>query len=173
MLKEAFKFDLEINGQGIVDNSKYLIGEKFNWNEELKNKFFLNYRFKVIDKAKLRKNVIKVFKKLQNDGYKIIIITARSEKYYKDPYNYTYNWLKKYHVPFDKLIVNSLNKKEICLQENIDIFVDDMPSNCENVSSIKNIKVYMMDNVDNFSNSNKVIKVKDLDELYKKIVDEK
>ena len=33
-----------------------------------------------------------------------MIITARSNRYYKDPYNMTISWLKKEKIPYDKLI---------------------------------------------------------------------
>ena len=114
MKKYAKIFDMENNGHGIVDSSKYLVGEMYGWNSEMRDKFFLTYRKEIVTKAKVRHGVVKNFKNWQKNGYKIIIITARNNKYYNDPYNDTYRWLKRHHVPFDELVVDAGNKKEIC-----------------------------------------------------------
>jgi len=166
MLNEAYKFDLSINGNGIINNDEYLVGKKYKWSDEILDLFFRKHRIKVVERAKIRDNAIKIMNKLKEDGYKIVIITARSDKYYDDSYQYTYNWLKKNDIPFDKLIVNAKDKREVCLSENIGIFVDDMPQNCEDVLKIPNIKVYLMDNLENTCDNNEIIRVKDYLELY-------
>ena len=173
MHNEAKKFDLLINGKGIINQEAYLVGEKYGWSDEEKDLFFTNHRIKAINKARVRKDAVKVLQKLRDYGYKIIIITARNSKYYNNPYEYTKNWLHKHHIPYDKLIVNSSDKVKVCLDEKIDIFVDDMPNNCEKVAQNSNIKVYMMDNIDNNSNCPLVTKIKNFQELCEVIINEK
>ena len=171
MLEEAYRYDKIIHGKGIIDDSKYLIGEKFGWSDLEKEEFFQKYRIKAIEKATIRKNAKKVLQKLIDLGYQIIIITARSPKYYNDPYEYTKKWLEKNKVPYTKLIVDSSNKLDICLRENVSIFVDDMPNNCLEVKNNSKIKVYMMDNGNNFCKD--IPKIKDYLELYEVIVNGK
>lgn len=165
MKKYASIFDKEINGKGIVDESKYLVGEMYQWSDLDKDKFFLTYRRKIIENAKLRKSVIKTLKKWQELGYKIYIITARSKKYYTDPYKDTYNFLKHHHVPFDKLIVDSTDKKDICFKYKINFFVDDMPNNCMLVNELANVKVFIMDNGNNYCSNKEIIRVKSFQEM--------
>lgn len=158
-------FDKENNGLGIVNKDKYLVGEMYNWNLEMKEKFFSTYRKIVIEKAKVRKNVSKIFHKWQDLGYKIVIITARNEKYYTNPYEYSYKWLKKHHIPFDLLVVNSSDKKKICQKYGVNYFIDDMPSNCLSVNEINKIKVFIMDNGNNLLDNKNIIRVKNFEEI--------
>ena len=165
MKKKARIFDLENHGNGIVDVNKYLVGEMYNWNNEMKDQFFRTYRREIVNNAKIRKNVVKVFRNWQKLGYKIIIITARNKKYYDDPYLDTYKWLKKHHLPFDELIIGSNNKKEICEKYKINYFVDDMPINCLEVNKIKDVKVFIMDNGNNICDDKDIIRINNFEEM--------
>jgi len=165
MKKYAKIFDKENNGQGIINKDKYLVGEMYGWNSELLGNFFSTYRKIVINHAKIRSDVIKIFNKWQKLGYKIIIITARSNKYYSDPYMDTYNWLKDNGIPFDQIIVESIDKKAICSKLNIDFYIDDMPINCNRVNEIKETKVFIMDNGNNYGEDNDIIRVKSFKEM--------
>lgn len=171
MKKYAAIFDKENNGKGIVDVNKYLVGEMYGWTDELKDKFFLTYRRKIIKEAKIRKNVSKIFHKWQGLGYKIVIITARNSRYYNNPYQDTYAYLVKHHVPFDELIVNVGLKKDICLKYKVDYFVDDMPNNCMQVNEIENIKVFIMDNGNNYCDDKNIIRIKNFEDMDKVIND--
>ena len=71
----------------------------------------------------------KYIKKLKQDGHTIYIISGRDNGEYTDPYNMTKNWLEKYDITYDKLFLvdayNSHSKTEICLENNVDIMIDD------------------------------------------------
>lgn len=82
----------------------------------------------------LKNGVVKYLNKIKNRGHEIIFITARSEKGYDNPYQLTYDYLVKNNVPFDTLITNAYPKNVVCVDEKIDIFVDDSIRNCEDVS---------------------------------------
>lgn len=124
---------------------------KFNYNQLLieKSNYFELYEkldnfdnvkkdlFSILGKSvKLKENVVNVFNKLKEDGHKIILITARNYNDYDEPYKLTYEYLKKNGVPFDKLIVNTDKKAQVCLDEKIDLFIDDSTMNCKDVSSV-------------------------------------
>lgn len=89
----------------------------------------------LIKSVKLKKEVKKIFNKLKKDGHKIIFITSRNYDEYINPYKQTYEYLIKNKIPFDKLIVNSSRKDKICLEENIDIFIDDNTKHCRDVTN--------------------------------------
>ena len=73
----------------------------------------------------------------------IIIITARDSEFHDDPYKYSKDWLDKNNIYYDKLVVNARNKEDACIEEKIDLFIDDSKSNCLNVkkAGIKTIRV--------------------------------
>lgn len=93
----------------------------------------------------LRKGVIKYLNKIQKRGHEIIFITARSEKGYDNPYQLTYDYLVKNNVPFDTLITNASAKDEVCLDEKIDLFIDDSMQNYEDVNKV-GINTYLFHN---------------------------
>ena len=66
----------------------------------------------VVKKARLRINALETLNELKRRGYEIIIITARSDKYYSDPYQISYDYLVQKKIPFDKLIVNKVYREQ-------------------------------------------------------------
>lgn len=104
-----------------------------------------NIHEKITNRAKPRENAVEVIQRLQKEGHKIIIITARSSEFHDDPYLLSENWLKKNNITYDKLIVNAREKGSICKEENIDIFIDDQLKNCLDVLK-QEIKVIQIGN---------------------------
>lgn len=117
--------------------------EMFQFNYEELKYFLKDIQESITNKAKPRKNVVEVINKLKNDGNEIIIITARDSEFHDDPYKYSKDWLDKNNIYYDKLIVNARNKEDACIEEKIDLFIDDSKSNCLNVKNagIKTIRV--------------------------------
>ena len=76
-------------------------------------------------------------KKLKQDGHTIYIISGRDNGEYTNPYNMTKNWLEKYDIVYDKLFLvdayNSHSKTEICLENNVDIMIDDSKRMCTDI----------------------------------------
>ena len=66
-------------------------------------------------KVKPRKKLIKTLKELKKRGYKIIIFTRR-DSCGKNARKLTIRWLKKYNIPYDKLITK---------KPHYDILIDD------------------------------------------------
>ncbi len=80
---------------------------------------------------------------MKTNGNRIIIITGRNNGEYSEPYQMTKDWLFKQGINYDKLILTNAykhhEKADICLEENIDIMVDDSVHVCEECLN-KNIK---------------------------------
>ena len=72
---------------------------------------------------------------LRELGHKIIIITARTEAFYTDPYKTTRKELENGGIIYDKLIC-TLDKAKACKDENISVLIDDTPKNCESVIGV-------------------------------------
>jgi len=106
----------------------------------------------------LKEDVVEVLTKLKEEGNEIIFITARNSEEYDDPYQISYDYLVKNKVPFDKLYANVLDKGAKCVEENIDIFIDDDSTHCIKVAD-KNIKTLQFD-------SPKTIEILDIKRVY-------
>ena len=144
LLIEAIEYDKTLRGTGIIYPERKYIGQRFDWNEEEKEYYLSELRWKVMNKAKIREGAIEVIQKLKEEGNEIIFITARSNRYHNDPYNTTNKWLNDNNIPFDKLVISALDKGKICEEENIDIFIDDQERNCT-LTQNKGIKTIYFD----------------------------
>lgn len=113
----------------------------FNY-EELKH-FLGEIQESITDNAIPRENAVESINKLKEDGHEIYIITARDSEFHKDPYNQSKTWLDNNRFKYDKLIVNARDKAKVCLENNIDILIDDSQSNCTYVSNV-GIKTIMI-----------------------------
>ncbi len=112
----------------------------------------------------LKVGAVDIINKLREQGHKIIFITARNDKDFKDPYKASCDYLKANGIKFDKLIVNSNNKAKDCVLENIDLFIDDNTMNCKAVKN-KGIITLQMKTI--FSKGSKNLRsVNDWQEVY-------
>ena len=109
--------------------------ELFQFNYKELKYFLKDIQEEITNKAIPRDNAVDVINKLKNDGHEIIIITARDSEFHDDPYMYSKKWLDKNNIYYDKLVVNARDKKQICIEEDIDLLIDDSESNCLSVAS--------------------------------------
>lgn len=72
---------------------------------------------------------------LREAGHRIVIITARSTAFYTDPYATTVEELRRGGIAYDKLICTQ-DKASACLEEQIDVLIDDHSRNCEAVAAV-------------------------------------
>ena len=68
-------------------------------------------------------------------GHRIIIITARTTAFYADPYATTVEELRRGGIEYDKLLC-TFDKANACVEEKIDVLIDDLPRNCEAVAAV-------------------------------------
>lgn len=90
---------------------------------------------KVVEYTPFKKGAAEAVRKLRSDGHKVIIITGRSDMFYTDAYETTKRELENGEIEYDKLIC-TLNKPEACIEEKVDILIDDMPQNCDGAVKI-------------------------------------
>lgn len=127
-------------------NTHSYIEALYDWTEEEDKEFWKLYYEKNLKEVKPKTLALECLQKLQKEGYKIILITARIQpnNYHLDVQNETEKWLERNNIPYDKLIINGRHKEKIAQEENIDIFIDDSFHNCQAVSDV-GIKTYIMD----------------------------
>lgn len=128
LLKDYLNHDKELRNSGIVNKEVY-IRNMFDWTEDEEKNYYKNNIEQIAKKLEPIKDCSKYIKKLRKDDNSIIIISGRNNGEYSEPYNMTIDWLKKYDIDYDKLILtNSYNpqeKADICINNNIDIMIDD------------------------------------------------
>lgn len=148
LLKEYLKHDKELRNAGIVnENAEYLRRGMFDWTEEEEKSFYNANIEEFAKKLKPIEESANYIKKLKEDGHEIYIITGRNNGEYTNPYQLTEEWLKRYHIVYDKLILTNAydkhEKTEVCLENKIDLMIED--SIKTSLDLIKNgIKVYTM-----------------------------
>lgn len=142
---------------------KYFIKERGkHFSEPLSYYCSINYNVTLEDDIKFWNDVIltyikqppryfasEVIKQLKLDGHKIFIITNRacdnpytsiSQKQMKKAVK---NWLKKYKIPYDKLIFSTGKKLKELSENKIDIMIEDSPANI--IAQCKHTKIFVYD----------------------------
>ena len=141
------KMCIEENWPITMDLSKYWEVEAFGWTSEQADKFWNKYLVEYVTQSPARRFTKEIISKLREEGNNIYIITARDEsgmppEYYGKMQQLTRKWLEKYEIEYDKLIfAKDSEKLEKCLENNVDIMIEDSPRNIRNISSkVKVIK---------------------------------
>lgn len=141
------KMCIEENWSITIDLSKYWEVEAFGWTSEQADKFWNKYLVEYVTQSPARRFAKEIISKLREEGNNIYIITARDEngmppEYYGKMQQLTREWLERYEIEYDKLIfAKDSEKLEKCLENNVDIMIEDSPRNIRNISSkVKVIK---------------------------------
>jgi len=95
------------------------------WNDSIyKNKFLNLYLEKIYKESDLKKDALEVIKKilLNNEVY---IITARSNNYVNNMISLINKYFSSFDLKIDKIIINAKDKVDACLNNDIDIMIDD------------------------------------------------
>ena len=135
ILVEADKYDKEVlGGSGVKNKDAYEFTEMMDWEKDMKGKFFADRLEYIMDNAEIKEGAKEVINKLHEEGAKIIIISFRKGKYITDPYMLTKNWLDRHDIHYDKIYVDTGSKVDECVENEVNLFIDDKESHCEDVS---------------------------------------
>ena len=172
LLKAYIEHDKELRNTGIINkNAEYIRNGMFDWTDEEEKTFYKENIERIAINLKAIEGASKYIKKLKQDGHTIYIISGRDNGEYTDPYNMTKNWLEKYDIVYDKLFLvdayNYHSKTEICLENNVDIMIDDSKRMCTDIKK-HGIKAFIMDTPYN-KDTNEFKRVCSWKEIYKVI----
>jgi len=142
-VKYAIKYNKEKKINYPIDTTTLDQEKAFGWNNNNKKEFASLYLKKILREANPHQDVVKVIRKLKDSGHKIFFITARTDEEVLGVYDFTREWLLNNNIYFDKLIVNSVDKVNICKANHINVFIDDNYETCKNVFEELNIPVLM------------------------------
>lgn len=171
LLKEFLKHNKELGyGKEINNDATYITRGMFNWKEGEVQAYYKNNIERIISKLNVKRDAKKYIDKLKNDGHYIYIITGRDNGEYSDPYNNTKKWLDDKSIKYDKLILTNAykndehGKSEKCIENNIDIMIDDSVNICKDCINY-GITTLLMDTPYNRQN-NDITRVHNWKEIY-------
>lgn len=137
LLEEYLIHDKEIGKRGIINkNAEYIRRGMFDWSEIEEKTFYKQNIERIVKKLNPIEGAREYIDKLKKDGHKIYIITGRDNGDYSNPYDMTKDWLDKFHIYYDKLILTNAykndkhGKSEKCIENNVDIMIDDSVNIC-------------------------------------------
>lgn len=138
-LDNGSKFFSKYN-KSVVREEGYEIPEIFNVNEELDDEFWDEYLFEYARREPARKYASEVIKMLKDSGNEIYIITARylTDRDTEDGQKMrktVIDWLKKEDIIYDKIIFAPEDKLETCLENDVDVMIEDKVENIKKIST--------------------------------------
>lgn len=137
------KFYFEKYGKEIKNNEGYETIDIFDVDSSLDDEFW-NENFKSYSiNVDVRKFAGEVIKKLKQDGNEIYIITARGSflshssnvMSIEENRNIVLEWLKRNKIEYDKIIFSPEDKLNICIDNNIDLMIEDKVDNINKIST--------------------------------------
>ena len=170
LLNEYLKHDKELRNTGIInENPIYITIDMFDWSEEESDEFYYTNIQRIARNLKPLKNAKKVIDQLKQDGNEIYIISARDNGEYIHPLEMTKDWLEKYEIYYDKLILTGRHEKgEVCKENYIDIMIEDSSNHCEDIEN-HGVKCLQMTTRYNRQET-RFERVKNWMEIYEKLV---
>lgn len=126
---------------GLKNKKEMNVHSRHGWNQEIADEFYGEFTSKVLNNAPIKAGAKFVLNEFKKQGHKLICITLRG--YYREcEIEITERRLKEANIEFDKVIYKQHNKLLPCLEEKVDIIVDDNPDTMELISNNSNIKCF-------------------------------
>lgn len=124
-LEYCYIYDKTLRNSGIINEDSANVQEKFDWSNEEQIYFNKRYVDDVIKNAIIYADAKRIINLLYQEGHEIYFITARSKKYCLKTHEITSDWLKSNDIKFSKLISEAEIKIKECIDNQIDIMIDD------------------------------------------------
>lgn len=149
LLKEYLIHDKKLRGSGIINKeANYIRNGMFDWSKEEDNNFYYSNIQRIAMNLKPLHNCKYFMDKLISDGNKIYIISGRNNGEYDNSIKITKDWLEKYEIKYDNIFLTDVYDKKaktsICVNNNIDIMIEDNVTICKDLKE-NGIKVMMME----------------------------
>ncbi len=123
---------------------RFYLNALYGWSEETKFQFFDMYYKNVLEECYPKAESPKIIKKFKEDGDEIYFISARITSIKDCPAEkITEETLNNYQIPYDKIIIGAYDKLQYCLDNQIEVFIDDSYEVLEELTK-HGIKCYLM-----------------------------
>ena len=101
------------------------ISKEYLWNDnDYKLKFLNKYLETIYKEVSIKEDAKEVINNLSKNN-KIYIITARSNNFISNMTNFIDNYFKEHQIHIDKIIIQAKDKVDACLDNSIDIMIED------------------------------------------------
>lgn len=171
LLEEFLKHNRELGySDEINENADYITRGMFNWKDGEVEAFYRDNIERIVNKLNVKDGAKEYIDKLKKDGHSIYIITGRDNGEHSNPYNNTKKWLDDNAIYYDELILTNAykndehGKSEKCIENNIDIMIDDSIHICKDCIDY-GITTLLMDTPYN-RNVNDIPRVNSWKEIY-------
>ena len=150
LIKYANMYDTKVLGRNGYNGSmesvqnKYYLNELYGWDYKTKSDFFNTYYKNVLEECEMKPDAPEIIRKFKQEGNNIFFITARIKDIPEcDTEGITKKAFKDYNIPYDKLIINSTDKLKHCLENGIEIYIEDSFDICKELEQ-SGIKTFLM-----------------------------
>lgn len=122
--------------------------DMFLWDEDTAHQFWNHYRYDLVCVLPAKKYAAEVIRKLKKEGAEIYIITARhnGDSWYPDNLQdvemVTKKWLEENEICYDKIFFNTKDKGACCLENGVDIMIEDEVNNIKKLMGNTDVFVY-------------------------------
>lgn len=135
----GFKFCMDNNINRGFNPYEYFMEKQFFLTDKENYKFWREYIFDLMVSIPTRPYAAKIINLLREKGHEIIILSARDNRYLTNQYANTMNfyieqWLIKNNIEYDEILTGPGNKKDKCLENKIDIMIEDKKENVLEIS---------------------------------------
>lgn len=136
---------LDLKKNTIIDNKSDRFQTRYGWTDEETKKFVEKYHEYIVKNSNFMPGAKTVLKMLKKEGHELIIITQRGYKE-KKYIEMTEGIFKKNDLEiFDKYYWATIDKAKICLEEKLDLMIDDYIENCKKISNEGIKTIYLKD----------------------------
>ena len=142
-----------------------------NWSAKQASDFKDLYHSLVLENAPMKPFAKEVIDKLREEGNQIIFVTARNNKgdRISNSYQISKKLLDKNNIKYHKLITECSDKLSVCLENKIDLFIDDKIETCLELNSGK-INTFLMNTpFNNPLDEKNIVRVFSWIDLYHKV----
>lgn len=156
------KRNLQMHENGFASYNLY------DWTPDENMDFCLRYLEEIVLQARIKEHAKEEINKLKNQGHKIYIISSRATPMFKTPFETTEKFLKEHGIVYDKLLVGKIEKKPFCIENKLDILMEDDPQYINEMSEF--IPVIVLDTYYNKQCiGNNINRVFDWNEVYSNV----
>lgn len=172
LIDEYLKHDKELRGTGIINHNPYNVRcGMFDWSKEEEETFYKENIERMAKNFRPLNGSKRIIDKLKSEGNDIYIISGRDNGEYTNPIEMTEQWLQKYEINYNKLILTNAYDKHAktieCKRNKIDIMIEDNIATCQDLKE-NGIKVLLMNTKYNQGNKD-LERVLSWDDIYEKI----
>ena len=170
LLKEFLKEDKNKRNNGIINkNARHIVKGMFDWSEYEVEEFLANNMERIAKNFKPIDGMKELIDKLIKEGHEVYLISNRVYPHYKEARKTTEDWLLKYNIKYNELILTeTIDKSNACKKYKIDIMFDDSVRNCL-ILRDNDINVCLVKTKYNYNYKRDLDIANDIKEIYERI----